>query len=34
MPNEFILYSDNHALQYIIHHPKLSQKHAKRVEFL
>eukprot|EP00253_Pinus_taeda_P024515 PITA_24515 len=33
-PKEFVLYSDNHALQLINNQPKLSQKHAKWVEFL
>ena len=27
MPREFVLYSDNHALQYIMHQPKLNLKH-------
>ena len=34
MPKEFVLYSDNHALQYIMQQHKLNQKHAKWVEFL
>ena len=34
MPREFVLYSDNHALQYIMQQPKLNLKHVKRVEFL
>ena len=34
MPKEFVLYSNNHALQYIMQQPKLNQKHAKWVEFL
>ena len=34
MPTEFILYHDNHALQFINSQPKLNQKHAKWVEFL
>jgi hypothetical protein len=34
MPKEFVLYSDNHALQFINNQPKLNQKHAKWVEFL
>ena len=34
MPKEFVLYSDNHALQYIMQQSKLNQKHAKWVEFL
>ena len=31
---EFVLYSDNHALQYIMQQPKLNKKHAKWVEYL
>lgn len=34
LPKEFILYSDNHALQFINNQPKLNHKHAKWVEFL
>ena len=34
MPREFVLYSDNHALQFINSQPKLNQRHAKWVEFL
>ena len=34
MPREFVLYSDNHALQYIMQQPKLNLKHVKWVEFL
>ena len=34
MPKEFVLYSDNHALHYIMQQPKSNQKHAKWVEFL
>ena len=34
MPGEFVLYSINHALQYIMQQPKLNLKHAKWVEFL
>jgi hypothetical protein len=34
MPKEFVLFSDNHALQYIMQQPKLNQKHVKWVEFL
>ena len=34
MPKEFILFSDNHALQFIMQQPKLNQKHVKWVEFL
>jgi hypothetical protein len=31
---EFILYSDNHALQFVTKQEKLNQKHAKWVEFM
>lgn len=34
MSKEFILYSDNHALHYIMQQPKLSHKHAKWVKYL
>jgi len=34
MSKEFILYSNNHELQYIMQQPKLNQKHAKWVEYL
>ena len=34
MPREFVLFSDNHALQYIMQQPKLNLKHVKWVEFL
>ena len=34
MHGEFVLYSDNHALQYIMQQPKLNLKHVKWVEFL
>ena len=34
MPREFALYSDNHALQYIMQQPKLNLKHVKWVELL
>ena len=34
MPREFVLFSDNHALQYIMQHPKLNQNHVKWVEML
>ena len=34
MSREFVLYSDNHALQYIVQQPKLNHKHAKWVEYL
>ena len=34
MPKEFVLYYNNHALQYIMQQPKLNLKHVKWVEFL
>jgi hypothetical protein len=34
MPKEFVLYTDNHALQFISSQSKLNQRHAKWVEFL
>jgi hypothetical protein len=34
VPQEFVLYSDNWALQFITKHEKLNQKHAKWVEFM
>ena len=34
MPRELVLYSDNHAFQYIMQQPKLNLKHVKWVEFL
>ena len=34
MSREFVLYNDNHALQYIMQQPKLNRKHAKWVEYL
>jgi hypothetical protein len=34
IPKEFVLYSDNHALQFITRQEKLNQKHAKWVEFM
>ena len=34
IPREFVLYSDNHALQYIMQQPKLNLKHVKWFEFL
>ena len=34
VPKEFVLYSDNHALQFITRQEKLNQKHAKWVEFM
>ena len=34
MPIEFLLFFNNHALQYIMQQPKLNLKHVKWVEFL
>ena len=34
IPKEFVLYSDNPALQFINSQPKLNQRHVKWVEFL
>ena len=34
MSKEFVLYSDNHALQYIMQQPKLNHKHEKWLEYL
>ena len=34
MSREFFLYSDNHALQFIMQQKMLSQKHAKWVKYL
>jgi hypothetical protein len=34
MPREFVLYYDNHALQFITKQEKLNQKHAKWVEYM
>jgi ribonuclease HI len=34
VPKEFILYSDNHALQFITKQEKLNQKHEKWIEFM
>lgn len=31
---EFVLFSDNFSLQYVMQHRKLNHKHAKWVEFL
>jgi hypothetical protein len=31
---EFVLYNDNHALQFVTQHEKLNQKHVKWVEFM
>ena len=34
IPKEFVLYSDNHALQFISQQEKPNQKHAKWVEYM
>jgi hypothetical protein len=34
VPKEFVLYSDNQALQFITRQEKLNQRHAKWVEFM
>jgi hypothetical protein len=34
IPKEFVLYSDNHALQFVSQQEKLNQKHAKWVEYM
>lgn len=34
MSGEFVLYTNNHDLQYIMKQPKLKRKHAKWVEYL
>jgi hypothetical protein len=34
VPKEFVLYSDNYALQFMTQQEKLNQKHAKWVEFM
>jgi hypothetical protein len=34
IPKEFVLYSDNHALQFVSQQDKLNQKHAKWVEYM
>jgi hypothetical protein len=34
IPKEFILYADNHALQFITRQEKLNQRDAKWVEFM
>jgi hypothetical protein len=34
VPKEFVLYSDNHALQFVTRQEKLNQKHAKWVEYM
>jgi hypothetical protein len=34
IPKEFVLYSDNHALQYVTQQEKLNQRHVKWVEYM
>jgi hypothetical protein len=34
VPKEFVLYSDNHDLQFITRQEKLNQRHAKWIEFM
>jgi hypothetical protein len=34
IPKEFVLYSDNHALQFVTQQEKLNQRHVKWVEFM
>jgi hypothetical protein len=34
VPKEFVLYSDNHALQFVTQQEKLNQKHANWVEYM
>ena len=34
MPREFVLYTENYALQFITRKVKLNQKHAKWVQFM
>jgi len=34
IPKEFVLYSDNQALQFITRQDKLNQRHAKWMEFM
>jgi hypothetical protein len=34
VPKEFVLYNDNHDLQFVTRQEKLNQKHAKWVEFM
>jgi DNA-binding MltR family transcriptional regulator len=34
VPKEFVLYSDNQALQFITRQEKLNQRHAKWIEFM
>ena len=34
VPKEFVLYNDNHSLQFMTRWEKLNQKHAKWVEYM
>jgi hypothetical protein len=34
IPKEFVLYSDNHALQFVTQQEKLNQRHVKWVEYI
>jgi hypothetical protein len=34
IPKEFVLYSDNHVLQFVTQHEKLNQRHVKWVEYM
>ena len=34
VPKEFVLYNDNHALQFVTRQEKLNQKHSKWVEYM
>jgi hypothetical protein len=34
IPKEFVLYSDNHALQFVTRQEKLNQRHVKWVEYM
>jgi hypothetical protein len=34
VPKEFVLYNNNHALQFVTQQEKLNQKHAKWVEYM
>jgi hypothetical protein len=34
VPKEFVLYNDNHALQFVTRQEKLNQKHAKWVDYM
>ena len=34
IPKEFVLYNDNHALQFVTQQEKLNQRHVKWVEYM